>query len=92
MFFFSGRQTCARVSLAVLSLSEVTRELVLVAAVHAADVTLKRLVVTMATHMHGVQHVIEEINLAMRAEEQRLRIGLRRGRLQAQEPVCGRVL
>lgn len=85
---------CAHVcvSLAVLSLGEVTGELVLVAAVHAADVALKRLVVTMATHMHSVEHVVAEIRLAMRAEVQRPCVDLRRGRFRAQERVCVRVL
>lgn len=80
------------VSLAVLSLGEVTGELVLVAAVHAAHVTLKRLVVTMATHVHSVEHVIAEIRLAMRAEVQRPSVVLRRGRFRTQERVRVRVL
>lgn len=69
---------CECVSLAVLSLGEVTGELVLVAAMHATDVTLKWLVVTMATHVHRVEHVVAEIRLAVRAEVQRLSVDLRR--------------
>lgn len=79
-------------SLAVLSLGEVTGEVILVAAVHAADVTLKRLVVTMATHMHGVEHVIPEIRLAMRAEEQRLSVDPHWGRFRTQDRVRVRLL
>lgn len=81
-----------RVSLAVLSLGEVTGELVLVAAVHATDITLKWLVVTMATHMHCVEHVVAKIRLAMRAEIQRLCVDLRRKRFWTQERVSIRVL
>lgn len=76
----------------VLSSSKVAGEVVPVSAPVATDVTLEGIFIAMATHVNGVKDVIGEVDVAVRAVVEQLRLvaGVRCSRLAVCAAVTGR--